>query len=170
MKKAIFLFFLLISSFSFGQLEGKLSAFDAFDSNIGATIKIVKSTDYTIKLSGDSGKLEQIIWNVSDETLKIRSGMADIDYGQVHVIIHTPNIDSVKLTNGGSLHMDDAFSKMEHFQVSAVDNALVDLSNIDFRNLTATATDGGHILYGSTRNLVSTTTDAGEVRRTEGIN
>lgn len=170
MKKLLFITYILSATFSFSQNGININKFEVLDSDIGATINIVKSPDYGISLSGDVDKVDQIKWEVMDETLKITSGRPDTDFSEVSIIVSTPAIAVVELTDGGLLTMDEKFSQIENFVVSAIDSATVDLSNIDFKNLTANAKDGGSILYGSTRNLVSSTDDGGKIRRADRIN
>ncbi|WP_411030872.1 GIN domain-containing protein [Spongiimicrobium sp. 3-5] len=170
MKKFFIVLTILTVSLGFSQNKININKFEALDSNVGATIRIVKSPDYGIALADDRGNLDAIGWEVSDETLKLKSDNSNIDFSQTIITIYTPSISVVGVADGGILTMDTAFSQIESFVVSAVGDATVDLSNIDFKNLVANATTGGKVIYRSTRNLVSSTDEGGRISRAAGVN
>ncbi len=154
---------LLVTAFSFAQKTTETKSFQALNSNLGATVTIVKSPYHKIEFSGDMDKVAFIDWKVFKQSLYLKSTKADTDYSNVNVTVYTPEVHAVSLTDGGKLTMEK-FNKIDDFVASAVDSATVDLSNISFKNLVASATDGGRILYKSTRTLVSSTEDGGLVK------
>lgn len=170
MKQLLLACSLLFMAHSFGQKEMVVDAFETFSSNVGAKMSIMKSTEYRIALLGEAEKVDQISWELADNTLHIWTNSPQTDFQTVEVIVYTPTITAVALTDGGALTMDGAFSQIENFEISAVEGATADLSNIDFRNLVAKALQGGEILYKSTRTLVSSTDEGGIIKRAVGVN
>ncbi|MGB5821305.1 MAG: DUF2807 domain-containing protein [Saonia sp.] len=170
MKKLFLVSCLLFYAFSFSQKQVAINEFETMESTIGATFVVVRSMDYRLEFSGDTDKVDFVQWEVSDEILEINATQIDTDFSHLTITVYTPAISAVSIRDSGILTMDDNFSKIEYFVAYALDSATVDLSNIDFKNLSANATDGGKILYKSTRNLVSSTDGGGMIRRAEVLN
>ncbi|MEK6154182.1 DUF2807 domain-containing protein [Flavobacteriaceae bacterium 3-367] len=170
MKQLLLAFSLLFMTLSFGQKEMVVDAFETFSSNVGAKMRIMKSPEYRLTFSGETEMVDRISWELADNTLHIWSTTPNMDFRTVEVTVYTPSITAVALTYGGILTMDGAFSQIENFEISAIEGATADLSNIDFKNLVAKALHGGEILYKSTRTLISSTDEEGVIKRSDGIN
>ena len=164
MKNALLACLALITSLAYSQKTETLKNFASLDSDIGATINIVRSNSHKISISGDENVLGYIHWTVDDKNLKIRSDKANMDYSEVVITVQTPSLKVLALTDGGKATMDAKFSRMDNFVVSASDNATIDLSNIEFRTLVATSNDGGQIIYKNASTVVSTSDDGGKVK------
>ncbi len=157
---------LLCAGLSYSQenLSSSLGAFEAINSNIGATIHIVKSDAHKIHISGNSDAAQHVLHHVRNNQLKIRSNRDSEDYDEIVVTIYTPVISVLEMSNGGSATLDEKFSRMESFEVSATDGATIDLTNIEFKSLVAQSSSGGQVLYRSASKLIKKAEDGGKVR------
>ncbi|MEX0288680.1 MAG: DUF2807 domain-containing protein [Flavobacteriaceae bacterium] len=164
MKNRLLACLALLSSLAYAQKTETLDKFASLDSDIGATINIVKSDAHKISLEGDESALGHIHWEIDDKNLKIRSDKANMDYSEVVITVQTPSLQVLALTDGGKATMDKKFSRLDSFVVSASDDATIDLSNIEFRTLVATSNDGGQIIYKDASTFVSTSGDGGKVK------
>ncbi|NAS13518.1 GIN domain-containing protein [Poritiphilus flavus] len=149
MKNLVFVAVLLWAGFSFGQIKTALKGFNGLDSNIGANIHVVKSSDYGMEISGDTGLINSIIYNIHHNNLKIRSSEGQTDYSQVLITVYTPSLEIMEITNGGRASLDKNFSRIASFEVSASDGAVVDLTQVEFKSLVAQSSGGGEVLYKS---------------------
>ena len=147
MKNVLLLLFSLISAFSFAQKTDVLKAFEALDSNIGANINIVKSSEYKVLFSGNTQKLKHINWVVNDSSLNIRTNNKTISFEDVMLTVYTPSLGVLKVSDGGKAIMDASFARLDKFEVIATGDAIVDLSRIEFITLTANSKNGAQIIY-----------------------
>ncbi len=164
MKNVLLTTFVLITALSFSQKTESLDGFEALDSNVGATINIMKSTEHKISISGDSDAVNSVTWDVEDKNLKIRSNRGNANYNNVVITVHTPSISVLTLADGGTATLDEKFSRLESFVASAADGATVDLSKIEFKNLVAQSSGGGRVIYKFATNLISNPADGGKVK------
>lgn len=164
MKNMFLAAVMLISVLAFAQAPDK---FEAIESSAGAPIEIVKSSEYNIGFSGDESILEPILWKVENSTLKIWSEVADRNYDDITITVFAPTLSVLSLSNGGSVVMDDKFSRMKSFVVSAEDGATVDFSNIDFNTLVVTSGKNSNIIYKSANTIVRTNSFGGEVTKVQ---
>lgn len=155
MKNLFILALILISGNIFAQKTIETEEFRALDSNLGADIEIIPSSDYHLEISGNSEALENFSYNISRNSLELRSEHAGVDFSKVSIKIFVPGIEAVRMSNGGKLTMSEEFSPMKNFVISVEDNAVADLSNIDFRNLVVNAEESNDVKYKSAKNLVS---------------
>lgn len=155
MRKLVYTLFLCATGLSFGQKSEDLSTFEAVSSDIGADIHIVKSEHYKIELTGDSDVLAFIDWEIDRAALKITTQKPDLNYDTVQITVYMPKIQTIALSNGGVMTMDDAFSRIPTLVVSAEDGSIVDLSNIDFQTLITASDRSKQVLYKSAQTLVS---------------
>ncbi len=162
MKNLFLLASILFSTLAFAQAPDK---FEALESTAGAPIEIIKSSDYNIGFSGDESILEHIVWEVEDNTLKIRSDGGAGNYEDIKITVFAPSLTVISISNGGSIRMDGKFSRMKSFVVSAEDGALVDLSKIDFNTLVVTSTNDSEVIYKSANTFVKTNSGNGHVKR-----
>ncbi|HMB61633.1 MAG TPA: DUF2807 domain-containing protein [Eudoraea sp.] len=149
MKYVFLTAIVLISTCSFSQKAKDLDPFEALDSNIGATINIMKASEHKITISGDPDSISHIIWEVDDKNLKIRSDRGNINYEDVIITAFTPSISALSLKDGGIATVDEHFSRVESFTASAKNGATVDLTHIEFKNLVAHSSFGGQVVYKS---------------------
>lgn len=147
MKNLVFVAVLLWTGFAVGQIKTALKGFDGLDSNIGATIHVVKSSDHGIEISGDSELINSIIYNIHQKNLKIRSSEVQSDYSSVLITVYTPSLATMEMTNGGKASLDMNFSRIDAFEVSASNGAVVDLTKVKFKSLVAQSSGGGEVLY-----------------------
>ena len=147
MKNALLLIFALVSVVCNGQKDVTLQAFDALDSNIGANINIIKSSEYRILLSGDKETLEHISWAINDKSLEIRPAIDGVSFEEVQLTIYTKSLEELRVSDGGKTTMDASFARLDHFEVTASGDAIVDLSRIAFITLVANSKLGGQIIY-----------------------
>lgn len=164
MKNMFLVAVTLISTLAFAQAPDK---FEGIESTAGAPIEIVKSSEYNIGFSGDESILEHIIWEVEDNTLKIMSDGGDGNYEDIKITVYAPSLSVIGMSNGGSVTMDEKFSRMKSFVVSAEDGASVDLSNIDFNTLVVTSSKDSSVIYKSANTFVRTNSKYGSVKRME---
>lgn len=164
MKNMFLVVVMLLSTLAFAQAPDK---FEGIESTAGAPIEIVKSSEYNIGFSGDESILEHIVWEVEDNTLKITSDGGDGNYKDITITVYTPSLSVIGLSNGGSVTMDEKFSRMKSFVVSAEDGASVDLSKIDFNTLVVTSSKDSSVLYKSANTFVKTNSKYGSVKRME---
>jgi len=153
MKNMFLVTVMLMSALAYSQAPDK---FEAIESSAGAPIEIVKSTEYNIGFSGDESILEHITWKVEDNSLKIMSDKDGINYKGIKITVYVPSLSVIGISNGGSVTMDEKFSPMKSFVVSAEDGATVDLSNIDFNALVVNSSKDSSILYKSANTFVRT--------------
>lgn len=164
MKNVLMAALALLTSLAYSQRTESLDNFASLESNIGATINILKSDKHEISITGEESTLDQIKWQIEDKNLKIRSDERNMDYGDVVITVYTPSLAVLALADGGKATMDAKFSRMDSFVVSASDSATIDLSHIEFRTLVATSNDGGQIIYKNASTVVSTSGDGGKVK------
>lgn len=164
MKYAFLTVFALISTFSFSQKAESLNPFEALDSNIGATINIMKSSEHKITISGDPDRISHITWEVDDKNLKIRSDRGNINFDDVIITAFTPSISALALRDGGFATVDEHFSRVESFTASAKNGATVDLTHIEFINLVAHSSFGGQVVYNSGGKIEGSTEDEDKVK------
>ena len=151
----------LISALTYSQ---KPDRFEAVESSAGAPIEIIKSSEYNIGFSGDESILEHIIWEVEDNTLRIMSDGGAGNYKDIKITVYAPSLSVIGISNGGSVTMDEKFSRMKSFVVSAEDGASVDLSNIDFNTLVVTSSKDSEVLYKSANTFVRANSNSGLVK------
>lgn len=165
MKSFIFvgsiLFFNLMSS----QEKIAVQKFQAVDCSVAVKINIIKSKAHKIEFKGAQGLIDKLKWEVLEGTLKIDADVSETDFENVEIDVHTPELSSLSLLNGGTSVMDSKFSRMNSFVVSAANNAFIDLSNIDFNTLVANSKKDGHIVYKSVNTLVFTNKREGKVEQ-----
>lgn len=147
MKNALLLIFTLFCVHTFAQKNDAVIAFDSLDSNIGATINIIKSSVHKIEITGDTEILKHINWSVNDSNLKIRSDSATVSYEDVTLTVYTPSLEVLNVSDGGKATMDGSFARLDNFEVTASNEAIVDLSRVEFKTLVANSKQGGQILY-----------------------
>lgn len=147
MKSHFFIAALLFSTFSFAQIHKELEAFEVIDSNIGATLYIVKASQHKIEISGDDHLINTFFYTVKDKGIKFRSGQENTDYSSVYITLYTPTISALEMTHGGKATLDGSFSRMDHFEVSATQGAKVDISRVEFKSLVAESSGGGEVIY-----------------------
>ena len=147
MKRLLLLLIFSASAISFAQHDVTLGEFDALDSNIGAKINIVKSSQYKVLLKGEAELLGHIDFEVVDRSLKIRSDNAEVDFEEVLLTVYTPSLAILNVSDGGKATMDSSFSRIDHIEVAAIRNAVVDLSGIQYTTLVANSVEGGQIIY-----------------------
>lgn len=162
MKNLFLVTVTLISALAFAQAPDK---FEALESTAGAPIEIVKASEYNIGFSGDESILDNIVWEVEDNTLKISSDGGEGNYEGVTITVYTPSLSAISISNGGSIVMDEKFSRMKSFVVSAEDGATVDLSKIDFNTLVVTSGKDSSVLYKAANTFVRTNSKYGVVKR-----
>jgi len=162
MKNMFLVAVMLMSTLAFTQAPDR---FEGIESSVGASIEIVKSSEYNIGFSGDESTLEHVIWEVEDNTLKIMSNGGDGNYEGVTITVYAPSLSVIGISNGGSVTMDEKFSRMKSFVVSAEDGASVDLSNIDFNTLVVTSSKDSKVLYKSANTFVRANSSNSLVKR-----
>ncbi|GAB5475611.1 MAG: hypothetical protein Mars2KO_37100 [Maribacter sp.] len=155
MRQLVCTLFLFTTFLSFGQKSQALDAFEAVSSNIGASIHIVKSQKHKIMITGDTKVLPYVDFEVDRSALEIRAGKSGLDYSDISITVYAPKIQTIAMSNGGVTTMDDAFSRIPTLVVSAEDESIVDLSNIDFQTLITTSDHAKQVLYKSAQTMVS---------------
>ncbi len=147
MKNALLLLFTLFFVHASAQKNDAVIAFDSLDSNIGASINIIKASEHKIEVAGDSEILLHINWSVNDRNLKIRSDSATVSFKDVTLTVYTPSLEVLNVSDGGKATMDSSFARLDNFEVTASRDAVVDLSRVEFITLVANSKQGGQIIY-----------------------
>ncbi|MGA9326468.1 MAG: DUF2807 domain-containing protein [Salegentibacter sp.] len=163
MKNLFILALILISGKIFAQKIIETEEFRALDSNLGADIEVVPSSDYHLEISGNPEAFENFSYKISRHSLELRSKHEGVDFSKVSIKIFVPDIEAIRMSNGGKLTMDEGFSPMKNFVISVENNATADLSNIEFRNLVVNAEESTDVKYKSAKNLVSSSGEGRQV-------
>ena len=164
MKNVLLAVFVLTSMIALSQKNESLSTFESLDSDIGATINIMKSEEYKISVSGNSDVINYLNYEIDDKNLKIRSSKDKVNFDEVVITVYTPSISVLSMSDGGKATVDKSFSRVDSFVVSASGDAVIDLSDIEFNTLVANSSDGGQIVYKQANTVVNSSSDGGKVK------
>lgn len=156
MQQLICALCLCFTVFSIGQNARDLPPFQAISSNIGADVHIVKSENHHIEFSGPAELLDYIDVEIDNSSLQLTTSRPDLQYdGTVRITVFAPKLQTITMSNRGTTTMDDAFSRIATLVVSVEDEAMVDLSNIDFQTLITASDRSKQVLYKSAQTVVS---------------
>ncbi|WP_299765875.1 DUF2807 domain-containing protein [uncultured Dokdonia sp.] len=157
MKIIILLCSLMFWNISISQNIIELPKFQSIESNIEASIEIVKSKESRIEILNQKKHNEFLDWQVLDDklTLKVKEQYENLDLKNILITIYTSNIQELVITNRADISMSSTFSTMNTLSVISENGANVDLTNIVFNTLIIYKDSESDIKYKSVNTLIN---------------
>ena len=138
--------------------------FDSVGLNGGGTVTIVPSNVQRVVLRNGNAAYTRLSVKKGG-SLQIETCHARCPHGyRMDLVIETPNLDAVAVSNGGLLRFGSSFTAQREISVAVSQGGMMDLRALPVTNVLAAVNRGGSIELGSPRLLSAAVVSGGLVR------